>query len=373
MNKKTNINFPENPVTAISAVDDLLYYAVNISASDIHCDPRAHDVIVRIRADGMIIEAGTFQKRLWEEVIARLKILAGARTDIHAVPQDGRWHAVIDDIHYNIRISFMPTYHGENAVLRILKAKANKDITFASLGFCPDHVQAICEALSKPNGLILVTGPTGSGKTTTLHTCLSQKSAEPISIVTLEDPIEYEIGGVSQIHIRHSHGVTFVSGLRSVMRQDPDVIMVGEIRDNETARVCLHTALTGHLLLSTLHTNSALETITRLADMGIDNYLIAATVKLIIAQRLVRTRCRSCDGVGCEDCNQIGLVGRTVITEVLKVDEKIQKMIIEKRPISEMATYLKNVGYRNMYEDGMEKVDWGLTTKAELSRVLSDS
>ena len=177
---------------------------------------------------------------------------------------------------------------------------------------------------------------------------------------------------MSQIHIRHSHGVTFASGLRSVLRQDPDVIMVGEIRDNETARVCLHTALTGHLLLSTLHTNSALETITRLVDMGIDHFLIAATVKLIIAQRLVRTRCRKCDAQGCEDCNWIGLVNRTVITEVLKLDEKIQKMIIDKKSTGEMAEYLKSIGYRDMLEDGMEKVDWGITTKSELDRVLSN-
>lgn len=195
--------------------------------------------------------------------------------------------ADIEGYYYNIRISFMPTYHGENAVMRLLSTSISNDISFAKIRSL-DHVNSIDNALKRNSGLILVTGPTGSGKTTTLHTCLSLKSREPLSIITLEDPIEYEIPSVRQVHIRHTHGVTFASGLRSALRQDPDVIMVGEIRDAETARVAIHTALTGHLVLSTLHTNSALEAIPRLVDMGIDHYLLASTLKLIVAQRLVR-------------------------------------------------------------------------------------
>jgi type IV pilus assembly protein PilB len=227
------------------------------------------------------------------------------------------------------------------------------------------------EALKKTSGLILVTGPTGSGKTTTLHTCLTSKKREPLSIVTLEDPVEYEISGVRQIHIRHTHGVTFASGLRSVLRQDPDVIMVGEIRDNETARVAVHTALTGHLVLSTLHTNSAMETIPRLLDMGVDHYLLAATLRLIVAQRLVRTICQDCSMVGCESCNQTGYHGRTIIAEVCLVDDKIQKMIAERKPLADIHKYAETHGFHCMNQDGLEKIDWGITSREELARVLS--
>ncbi len=372
MNKDTNINpFPENPTSATVAIDDLLKFAVDMGASDIHCDPRHGDILVRIRRDGLMLEVGTFPKKISDEFISRLKILSGARTDIHATPQDGRFRAVVDSAEYNIRISFMPTYNGENAVLRLLPAKAMTPSSFSSLGFTPEHVRAIDSALRKNNGLVLVTGPTGCGKTTTLHTCLSLKLDEPVSIVTLEDPIEYEIPGISQVHIRHSHGVSFASGLRSVLRQDPDIIMVGEIRDNETARVAVHTALTGHLVLSTLHTNSALETIPRLIDMGIDHYLLAATLRLIIAQRLVRTICGKCNAEGCDNCHQTGYHGRTVVTEVCDVDEKMQKLIAEQKPLADILEYAKSRGFRPMYEDGMEKVDWGITSREELIRVLS--
>ena len=366
-----DIKFPENPVTANEAVENILAFAVAHGASDIHCDPRLSDIVVKLRTDGMLHEAGSLPKRIADEFISRLKILSGARTDIHAIPQDGRWQTHVNGLAYNIRISFMPTYYGENAVMRILSAQSTNQISYAGLGFTPDHVYSICEALKKTSGLILVTGPTGSGKTTTLHACLMSKRREPLSIVTLEDPVEYEISGVRQIHIRHTHGVTFASGLRSVLRQDPDVIMVGEIRDNETARVAVHTALTGHLVLSTLHTNSALETIPRLLDMGVDHYLLAATLRLIVAQRLVRTICQDCSMVGCDACNHTGYHGRTIIAEVCLVDEKMQKLIAEKKPLSEIMAYAKSHGFHFMYNDGLEKVDWGITSRDEIPRVLS--
>ncbi|MEI6396916.1 MAG: GspE/PulE family protein [Candidatus Taylorbacteria bacterium] len=366
-----DIKFPSNPSTANEAVEDILAFAVTNNASDVHCDPRLTDIVVKLRTDGMIREVGTLPKRIADEFISRLKILSGARTDIHAIPQDGRFQTHVNATAYNIRISFMPTYYGENAVMRILSAQSTNHASYASLGFTPDHVYAISEALKKTSGLILVTGPTGSGKTTTLHTCLMSKRRDPLSIVTLEDPVEYEIAGVRQIHIRHTHGVTFASGLRSVLRQDPDVIMVGEIRDNETARVAVHTALTGHLVLSTLHTNSALETIPRLLDMGVDHYLLAATLRLIVAQRLLRTVCQDCNMVGCDLCNQTGYHGRTIIAEVCLVDEKMQKLIAEKRPLSEITAYAKSHGFRFMYNDGLEKVDWGITSREEIARVLS--
>ncbi|MFA6315086.1 MAG: GspE/PulE family protein [Candidatus Paceibacterota bacterium] len=367
------IRFNPNTSSVSSIIDALLSFAVKMKSSDIHCDPRTKDIMLRLRIDGQIIEVGSLPKNRHEEIIARLKILSGARTDIHAIPQDGRWKANIDEESYNIRISFMPTYYGENAVIRLLPAKITADISFTKLGFTAEHVRSIDSALRRPHGLILVTGPTGSGKTTTLHTCLVDKAREPLSIITLEDPIEYEIAGVRQVHIRHTHGVTFAAGLRSAMRQDPDVIMVGEIRDRETAEVVIHTALTGHLVLSTLHTNSAIEAIPRLIDMGVDNYLLASTLKLIIAQRLVRTICQSCFTDGCDRCRYSGYSGRSVIAEVCEVDAGLSQHIGSRSSSEECLRYVVSRGFRPIIEDGMEKVNWGITTKVEVSRVLFSS
>ncbi len=362
--------FPTQFSTAVETIDSILSFAVHMRASDIHYDPESRDTCVRLRIDGQVTHAGTVPRRLHEEIIARLKILAGVRTDIHAIPQDGRWTADIDGSPYQIRISFMPTYHGENAVMRILPVRVSSDVSFAKLGFTPEHVRSIDSALTRTSGLILVTGPTGSGKTTTLHTCLTLKARQPLSIITLEDPVEYEIPGVRQVHIRHTYGVTFASGLRSALRQDPDVIMVGEIRDAETARVAIHTALTGHLVLSTLHTNSALETIPRLVDMGVDHYLLASTLKLVIAQRLVRAMCRDCFAVGCSGCLNTGYNGRSVIAEVCDIDAGMKQLIGKKETVSTYAAYARSQGFRPMSDDGHEKVEWGITTREEIARVL---
>ena len=366
----TNIHALRAASTAVEAIDAILDYGVRMRASDIHCDPREKDIVIRLRVDGQISEVGMLPKKLLEEMIARLKILSGTRTDLHAVPQDGRWKNTIAGADYNIRISFMPTYHGENAVMRLLPTKNTQDLSFAKLGFTPDHVRSIDNALKKTHGLILVTGPTGSGKTTTLHTCLHQKAQEPLSLITLEDPVEYEISGVRQVHIQHTHGVTFASGLRAALRQDPDVIMVGEIRDSETARVAIHTALTGHLVLSTLHTNSALEAIPRLIDMGVDHYLLASTLRLVVAQRLVRSMCHECCAEGCAQCKYSGYVGRSVIAEAYEIDPGMIDLIATKQPVSAYIEYARSQGFRAISEDGMEKVEWGITTKEEVIRVL---
>ncbi|MEK7609539.1 MAG: GspE/PulE family protein [Patescibacteria group bacterium] len=360
----------KNNPTAVEIIDDILAYAVKMRASDVHCDPRKDDTLVRLRIDGQVEHVGIISKKIHEEMISRLKILSGARTDIHAIPQDGRWRADIDDQTFHIRISFMPTYNGENAVMRLLPTVVSEEITFAKLGFNPDHVRSIATTLKRTSGLVLVTGPTGSGKTTTLHTCLTLKSRESLSIITLEDPIEYEIPSVRQVHIHHNHGVTFASGLRSALRQDPDVIMVGEIRDTETARVAIHTALTGHLVLSTLHTNSALEAIPRLVDMGIDHYLLASTLKLVVAQRLVRAICQTCFLSGCSGCRNSGYLGRSVIAEVCEIDSGMKKLITDKESVSACLAYAKVQCFRPMVEDGYEKVEWGITTKEEVMRVL---
>lgn len=363
-------SFPTQFTSAVEAIDSVFSYAICMRASDIHYDPQEHDSCVRLRVDGQVVQAGLMPRRLHEEVIARLKILAGTRTDIHAVPQDGRWTTTIDGEPYQIRISFMPTYHGENAVMRILPVRVSADVSFAKLGFTPEHVRMIDAALQRTSGLILVTGPTGSGKTTTLHTCLTLKAREPLSIITLEDPVEYEIPTVRQVHIRHTYGVTFASGLRSALRQDPDVIMVGEIRDAETARVAIHTALTGHLVLSTLHTNSALETIPRLVDMGVDHYLLASTLKCVIAQRLVRAMCRDCFSAGCVACRNTGYNGRSVMAEVCEIDTGMKQLIGKKETVSTYMAYARTQGFRPMSEDGHEKVEWGITTEEEVTRVL---
>lgn len=363
--------FPRNPISAVEAIDDIIIYAAARKASDIHIDPLYRGLEVRLRVDGLIENVGSLPKIFHEEIIARLKILALVRTDLHSVPQDGRWMADIEGAEYNIRVSFMPTYHGENAVMRLLPSRSIDDISFAKLGFTPEHVKLIDAALKQNNGLILATGPTGSGKTTTLHTCLSLKVKEPLSILTLEDPVEYEIPGVRQVHIRHSLGVNFAAGLRSALRQDPDVIMVGEIRDNETARVAVHTALTGHIVLSTLHTNSALETIPRLVDMGVDHYLLASTLRLIIAQRLVRNICRECFGAGCDHCRGSGYSGRSVIAEICEVDAGLRGLIARKEPLSTCLQYAQSKGFSSIDNDGMEKVEWGITAKEEVMRVLS--
>lgn len=362
--------FDEKPQTAVVAIDAILGAAVRMNSSDIHCDVRADDILIRFRIDGVLEHAGLLSRHLHEEIIARLKILSGTRTDLHAVPQDGRWMAQVGGDSFNVRISFMPTYHGENAVMRLLPTKKNQDTSFARLGFIPDHVETITSALGKTHGLILVVGPTGSGKTTTLHTCLSLKSREPISIITLEDPVEYEIVGVRQVHVKHAHGVTFASGLRASLRQDPDVIMVGEIRDNETARVAVHTALTGHLVFSTLHTNSATETIPRLLDMGVDHYLLASTLKLIISQRLVRAMCRECVASGCAECRGSGYVGRSVIAEVCEVDKGLSERIARRESTASVLEYLRTRKFRSIIDDGLEKVEWGVTTREEVMRVL---
>lgn len=364
--------FHGEPAGAVEAVDLVLRSAAAAGASDAHLDPRSGDTLVRFRIDGQLEAAGILPERLHEETIARLKILSGARTDLHAVPQDGRFQAIFDGAVYNVRVSFMPTYRGENAVARLLPAKAAGQDSFAALGFTPEHVASISRALAAPNGLILVTGPTGSGKTTTLRVCLGLKASEPLSVMTLEDPVEYEVPGVRHVHIRETHGVTFASGLRSALRQDPDVIMVGEIRDGETARTAIHTALTGHLVFSTLHTTSALEAILRLEDMGVERYLIGATLRLVVSQRLVRTICRLCDGAGldCAACRGAGFNGRSVIAEAIEADAGLRERISRGEPLEALREHCLSRGFRPMTDDAVEKVDWGVTTDEEVLRAL---
>ncbi|MDQ5893668.1 MAG: Secretory pathway protein [Patescibacteria group bacterium] len=376
MSEKTYA-IPNNDLTLhdirsiVELVDSLITHGFHRGASDVHIDPAQEGVTIRFRVDGMLMYADTLSNDLHEELIARIKVLSGLRTDIHFVPQDGRFRFAQGICDCDIRVSIIPTHHGENVVMRLLRN--DSDIpTLGKLGFSDHDVSRIVQCLSYHQGMILVTGPTGSGKTSTLYTLISALSSEKNSIITLEDPIEYAMPGIRQIQIHSRHGITFANGLRSIVRQDPDIIMVGEIRDTETAQIATNISLTGHLLLSTLHTNSALGSIPRLIDMGVDPYLVASTLSLVIAQRLVRKVCQQCKGAGCGACGTLGFKGRTVIAETLIVDEELRKYIMARTSHAEISRYVRSKGMRSMYEDGMEKVEKGITTQEEILRIVHE-
>ena len=374
--EKYKINSNEQILHDIESIVDLvnsiICYGYNRNASDIHIDPTPIGIVIRFRIDGVLVYKDTLRNESHEELIARIKVISGLRTDIHFIPQDGRFKFNEGICDCDIRVSIIPTHYGENAVLRILKNDIGS-MSLTNLGFSEHDICRIETSLSHHQGMILVTGPTGSGKTSTLYTLItSLSSKQNNSIITLEDPIEYAISGVRQIQIHSKYGITFANGLRSIVRQDPDIIMVGEIRDTETAQIATNISLTGHLLLSTLHTNSALGAIPRLIDMKIDPYLIASTISLVIAQRLIRKVCNICNGIGCVSCSSIGYRGRTVIAETIIIDEELKKYIMAHISLNEISRYVKSKGMITMYEDGMDKVNKGITTKEEILRVINN-
>ncbi len=343
----------------INIVQKILSDAYESKASDIHLDPTRNLLRVRFRVDGLLQDRTFFPKDLSPPIISRLKVLAGLRMDEHQSDQDGRLHFQIKDERVDIRISIVPTYYGENAVLRLLH-RHHGTLSLSNLGFNNKSIEMITEALRKTSGMILITGPTGSGKTTTLYTLLEMLKKEEGSIVTIEDPIEYAIDGIEQIQVNQRSSLNFANGLRAILRQDPDIIMVGEIRDRETAAIAVNSALTGHLLLSTLHTNDAVSAILRLYDMGIEPYLIASTLSIIIGQRLVRK-------IGPDD----SFSGRLVINEILIVEENLREAIIKKSSRAEMEILARQNGLIGMREDGYEKASAGLTSSAEVLRVTN--
>jgi len=335
-------------------------------------------------------------------VIARIKVLSGLRTDEHQSAQDGRFRIVFKNAGpVDIRVSIAPAYYGENAVLRLLSDNAG-NFDLGMLGLSKDDEAKIMKAVKRPHGMILSTGPTGSGKTTLLYTLIKILNTNEASIITIEDPVEYAIPGIRQIQVNSRTGLTFANGLRSILRQDPNIIMVGEIRDSETASIAVNTALTGHLLLSTLHTSDAATTLPRLLDMKIDPYLIASTVNLAIGQRLVREICTKCKkqkvlndaerkslagalpaelleslkqvftGAGCEECGKSGYRGRIGIYEVLEIDNDIREAILRKASAVEIRELAAGKGMTFMVEDGIEKVKSGITTVQELLRVIHE-
>ena len=386
------------PIQVTGLIEGLIEEAHKLGASDVHIDPREENVRVRVRVDGVLKDLKTYPKRIHCEIISRIKVMAALRIDERRLAQDGRFrHLLSDGTFVDVRTSTAPTYHGENAVMRLL-ADHSDDFTLDMLGFNASDQKKIAAAIARPNGMILVTGPTGSGKTTTLYTLIKMLNSAEISIVTIEDPIEYAIEDIKQMQVHAKNGLTFAAGLRSILRQDPDVIMVGEIRDTETAGVAINTSLTGHLLLSTLHTNDAATTLPRLSDMGIDPYLVASTINLVIGQRLVRTICTKCRvkttvtpamaktlsaiplrkpilkgeklwrGKGCEACNGTGYRGRTCVNEVLVASTKIQDAIMRKASASELTALAVSEGMTTMLEDAFKKVRSGETTVEEVLR-----
>ncbi len=368
MNKKNK----NDVVDIISYIETLFVRAYNDKASDIHIDPSPEGLIVRLRIDGMLRLIDTLAIELQEELITRIKILANLRTDIHFVPQDGRFDVSPSPIvKIDVRVSIIPTYYGENAVMRILLDK-NIENDFLTLGFSEADKNKIEKGLSNSSGMILVSAPTGQGTTSTLYTMVQKLAKKETSIITLEDPIDYAIAGVRQVQIKEKHGITFANGLRSIIRQDPDVIMVSEIRDSETAQIAVNISLTGHLLISSIHSNSALGVIARLIEKEVDSYLVASTLSTIVAQRLVRKLCKECKGIKCPHCGQTGYKGRTLIGEVLTIDDEMRKFIMCRVSFSELARYARSTGFTTMYEDGMQKVEDGITTKEEVLRVLHE-
>ncbi len=375
---------------AVSFVNSILIKASALNASDIHLEPYENQAHVRFRLDGMLHTYNTIPMSLYETVVSRIKILSNLDVAEKKIPQDGKIRVKIGTKDIDLRVSVIPSTFGERVVLRLLQ-KSEKILSMEELGLEDSDLKRVKRLSQKPYGIILATGPTGSGKSTTLYSMILNIKSPHKNIITIEDPPEYQIEGVSQIQVNPKVGLTFASGLRSILRQDPDIIMVGEIRDSETAEIAVHSALTGHLVLSTLHTNDAPSTITRLVDLGIEPFLLASSLEGIIAQRLVRKICSDCKtsyhpdrdelkelglqgnftfykGIGCENCMQTGYKGRVGIFEVLEFDEGLKKLIIKTQDANEIRHSAKQRGFTSMFEDGVKKIIKGITTSAEVLR-----
>ncbi len=370
--------------------------AIKVGASDIHIEPSEQSAIVRFRIDGMLKQHTEIAKGMYSPLTSRIKILAEIDIAERRIPQDGRIHYSIDGQVFDFRVSTLPTHYGEKTVIRILKHdKALLELR--NLGFSPTELQRISELVEKPQGMIFVTGPTGSGKSSTLFACLNRIRHKAINITTIENPIEYKLEGINQVQINEKAGTTFATALRSILRQDPDVILIGETRDTETAQIAVQSSQTGHLVLSTLHTNDAISAITRLRDLGIPGFLISSSILAIIAQRLVRVLCphckkelelsvdiklrweavlgaykipRSFSAVGCEMCNETGYKGRMGIYEIMTVNEILRGLIADNAPETLLRKTLRENGFRTLIQDGISKVEQGLTTPEEILRVV---
>jgi len=404
----------------IRIVDTLLKHAILQSASDIHIEPDEKEVRVRYRIDGILHDAMVLPKQILSGIVARIKVLSNLKLDEHRLPQDGRFKIKKEEYKISFRVSILPVFDGEKIVMRLLD-ESSKGLTLESLGFYGRSLEIIHREIKKPNGLILITGPTGSGKTTTLYTIMDILNTPEVNISTVEDPVEYRMPRINQTQVNPKIGMTFSAGLRSLLRQDPDIIMVGEIRDKETIEIALHAAMTGHLVLSTLHTNNAPAALPRLLDMGAEPFLVASTVNVIVAQRLVRRLCPNCrtayklsqkeirslennfntkeileflknsgqlekkiksgDSLkdlefyrakGCGQCNNEGYKGRIGIYEVLENDSATEKLISQSASTETIGGQAKENGMATMAEDGFVKAAQGITTIEEILRVTKE-
>ena len=387
----------EAPV--IRLVNQLVARVIDLRASDIHIEPFEDGLHIRYRVDGVLQDAEIAAGHLGAAVTSRIKLLAHLNIAERRLPQDGRIMTRVKGHELDLRVSTLPTVHGESVVMRVLD-RASIRLRLEDMGFADDNLARFRELLARPHGILLVTGPTGSGKTTTLYAALAKLNATELKILTVEDPVEYQLAGINQVHVQPQIGLTFAHALRSILRQDPDIIMIGEMRDGETAQIAVQSALTGHLVLSTLHTNTAAAAIVRLEDMGVERYLITSTVNGVLSQRLVRRLCPHCreatelpaatmertglarfmaEGAravfvprGCPQCKGTGYLGRTSIHELFMMDEAAHQAILSGADATTLNAVARRSGMESLYEDGLRKVAAGVTSLAELLRVTQD-
>lgn len=391
---QVEIEREDSPIVRL--VNQIIANGVAQRASDIHFDPQETDLRVRYRVDGVLRTERSLPKHMQNIVLARIKIMGNLNITENRIPQDGRIKTNVNFKPVDIRLSTLPTVYGEKVVMRILDL-SNVANSIDQLGFTERNEAFFRKMIAHPNGIMLITGPTGSGKSSTLYAALSNLNEEGVNIITVEDPVEYQLDGINQIQVKEEVGLTFATGLRSILRQDPDIVMIGEIRDLETAQIAVRASLTGHLVLSTLHTNSAVESISRLQDMGVEPFLLSSSLVGIMAQRLVRKVCRDCGetyaftnheleimqkngiegvthgrrGRGCPSCNQTGYRGRMAIHEILPIDRTIKEMILNRSGDSAIRDYMKQEGYYTLLADGLLKVVEGQTTTSEVLRVAN--
>jgi general secretion pathway protein E len=360
-----------NEAPVVKLVNLLLLEALEARASDVHLESYAGGLRVRYRIDGVLQDAAAPPAAYTAAVVSRLKIMADLDIAERRVPQDGRIALRMQDRQVDVRVSIVPTLNGESVVLRLLDKERGR-ISLADQGMPADVRAAFERAIARPHGIVLATGPTGSGKTTTLYAAIDVIRTGREKILTVEDPVEYELAGVPQVPVNEKVGVTFASALRALLRQDPDVVMVGEIRDGETAEIAIQAALTGHMVLSTLHTNDAASALTRLVDLGVAPFLIASTVEAVLAQRLVRRLCAACRGKGCGECRQTGYQGRTGLYELLEVTDELRAALGRGAASGELAAIVVRGGMRTLRQHGEQLVREGITSREEVMRVTRD-
>jgi general secretion pathway protein E len=354
---------------AIALVNDALSRAADLGASDIHFEPLRDHLKIRYRVDGLLRNGMTLHKSMHPGAISRIKVMADLNIAEQRSPQDGSAHIKINKTDVDLRVSTIPTINGEKAVIRLLRKDMTK-LSIEELGMSSEHLKNYNRMIRRSSGIMIVTGPTGCGKTTTLYATLNKINSSETNIITIEDPVEYELAGISQIQVNVRAGLTFASGLRAMLRQDPDIIMVGEIRDEETARIAVQAAMTGHLVFSTMHTNDSVGAISRLLDLRVEPSLINSSLTAVISQRLIRLTCRECRGRGCKDCGRTGYRGRTGIFEMLSLSSQIKEIISNKAFPNAIREAAERCGLKSLRLAGEDKIKSGITSKQEVFRVI---